>query len=269
MYDRINQSLDEADFEIIRQGLYSRTGFNVGNYKQEQVKRLLSTIMARAGASSFGEYLQMLRHDPKKVDDFKKYITINVTEFFRDRELFDTMEQAILPELLRHNRKLMSWSAGCASGEEPYSLAILLEEKMNEMVMDYRVLATDIDQKSLEHAQAGLYQERALKNVAPRLLRKYFTRVKDEYQVKPKLKSRVKFQADDLLKSAHHEAFDLVLCRNVVIYFTERSKSQLYRNLYKALKPGGVLFIGATENLLDYRDFGFQKIETYFFKKPA
>ncbi len=276
MSDRLKDDLSSVELEVIRKGLLSATGFDIGNYKPGQMLRLLSTIMARAGAETFQEYLALLKREPQRIEDFKHFITINVSEFFRDKSLFDYLDRSIFPPLLEKFKSLKIWSAGCASGEEPYSVSILLEERLRQKFFDYEILATDIDDEALEKGKIGVFPAKALKNVSPVLKESYFDVIEaprreqgqSEFKVQEKLKKRITFQKQDLLLPLETQKFHLVLCRNVVIYFTETAKNQMYSNLAQTLLPGGVLFTGATENLLNYRDFGFEKLETYFYRKP-
>ncbi len=276
MSDRLKDDLSSVELEVIRKGLLSATGFDIGNYKPGQMLRLLSTIMARAGVETFQEYLALLKKEPQRVEDFKHFITINVSEFFRDKSLFDYLDRSIFPPLLEKFKSLKIWSAGCASGEEPYSVSILLEERLRQKFFDYEILATDIDEEALEKGKIGVFPAKALKNVSPMLKESYFDVIEaprreqgqSEFKVREKLKKRIAFQKHDLLLPLETQKFHLVLCRNVVIYFTETAKNQMYSNLAQTLLPGGVLFTGATENLLNYRDFGFEKLETYFYRKP-
>lgn len=269
MSDRLKNSDDLLpQFDAIRNGLLTATGFDIGHYKPAQMMRLLTTIMGKAGAKDFPNYLHLLRLNPKLIQEFKKSITINVSEFLRDPHLFAFLDQTVVPELLKKFPKLQVWSAGCAGGEEPYSVAILMEERQKKHRFDYQILATDIDEQVLGEAKFGAYTDKALKNVPQELRGAYFDQVKENFQVKARLKSRIQFEPHNLLAPmGEGRTFHLILCRNVVIYFSEKAKSEVYKNLAAALTPGGVLFIGATENLLNYREFGLEKVETYFYRK--
>lgn len=253
--------------EKIRKLLLSITGFDIGCYNPDQMNRLLSTIMMRTGVKTLEDYVRFLRQDPRNVREFKHFITINVSEFFRDKNSFEVLRTAILPGLFRQPAVIHVWSAGCAHGEEAYSMAILFEE--NKCLLPrYRIWATDIDEEALEKAEQGIYQGGSLKNIPRPWTEKYFEGVGKNYRIDSKLKSKIKFERHDLLTPVEPEQFDLVLCRNVVIYFAAAYKTKLYENVIRALRPGGVLFIGSTETLLNYRKFGLEKIEMYFYRKP-
>jgi chemotaxis protein methyltransferase CheR len=265
----LKEGISPVELETIRRGLLSATGFDIGHYKSGQMLRLLSTIMSRAGVKDFQDYLTLLKKDPQKVEDFKHYITINVSEFFRDKTLFDYLDHVVILQLVERFKLLKIWSAGCASGEEPYSLAVLLEEKLKQKKsFDYEILASDIDAEALNRGITGIFPEKELKNVSPELKKMYFDKKQNDYRVQDKLKRKITFLNHDLLLPMESRKFHLILCRNVVIYFREAAKNQLYSNLWQSLEPGGVLFTGGTENLLNYRNFGFEKLETYFYRKP-
>ncbi|MDR5695916.1 MAG: protein-glutamate O-methyltransferase CheR [Armatimonadota bacterium] len=255
----------EEDFAQLRQFLLSRCGFDLGAYKLEQMRRRLEAAMFRLGVASYAELLRRLREDPKAVQDLIDRLTINVSEFFRNPEKFHQLETVILPRLLRRWPRLRAWSAGCSYGAEPYSLAILLREVTGRS--DHQILATDIDQAILERARRGEYTSEEVKNVPIQRLRKYFYQKDNLYVVHKEIKSMVEFRRHDLLRDPFEDGWHLILCRNVVIYFTEAAKTQLYTRFYHALADGGVLFIGATEQILNARAIGFTSPLPFFYEK--
>jgi chemotaxis protein methyltransferase CheR len=257
----------EEDFARLRHFLLSRSGFDLGAYKAEQMRRRLDAAMFRLGVRSYAELLQRLREDPKAVQDLIDRLTINVSEFFRNPEKFRQLETVILPKLLQRWPQLRAWSAGCSYGAEPYSLAILLREVTGRA--DHHILATDIDQAILERARRGEYTPEEVKNVPTQRLRRYFHAQGDLYVVREEIKSMVEFRRHDLLRDPFGEGWHLILCRNVVIYFTEEAKAQLYVRFYHALAEGGVLFIGATEQILNARAIGFTSPLPFFYEKAA
>lgn len=257
-----------SEFDLIRQTLLSATGFEIGYYKPEHIKRLLATIMAKAGAKNFHEYTRILRRNPKEVEAFKNHITIHISEFFRDKPAFDVLRDKILPMLMGSNRRLVIWSAGCSTGEEAYSLSILLEEKrIKNKAFDYSIWATDVDGEALGQAKLGLYAKSALKNVSPIQLQTCFTKTDRGLLIKPAWRLRIVFERCDLLKAVPVRKFHLILCRNVAIYFTEKFKEKVYANISKALFPGGVLFLGGSERLVQPAKFGLEKLDPGFYRK--
>lgn len=260
--------LTAADYEEFKKRIYELTGMDLSSYKQRQMQRRINSLMESLKVQTYREYFRLLQTDPARYDEFLKRITINVSEFFRNPERFVDLEQKYLPRLLVPKRPLKVWSAGCSTGCEPYTLAILLSEL--DPRRGHRVLATDVDRVVLEKARAGVYQAGELKNVTPARLAKYFTPVGDGgFRVKDEVKKLIDFRPQNLLTDRFDAGFDLILCRNVVIYFTEEAKHQLYTKFYQALAPGGILLVGGTEPILRYRDYGFEAVGPTFYQRPA
>ncbi|EGO64018.1 CheR family methyltransferase [Acetonema longum] len=257
---------DEKEWELFKQKLFAKSNINLNDYKAAQMQRRINNLMIRHGASSYSSFFQMLEKDSKMYKDFIDYLTINVTEFFRTPEKFVELEAKVLPDLLQRSSKLNVWSAGCSTGAEPYSLAMILAGLTPQT--RHRILATDLDIEMLNKAKAGVYGSNDMKNVAPAILSKYFKHTDDLYSLSDEIKSRVDFQRHNLLLDKFETGFDIILCRNVVIYFTEEAKEGLYRRFFASLKPGGVLFVGGTEAILNFREIGFQHYLPFFYKKP-
>lgn len=244
-----------------------RTGIDLNAYKERQMLRRISTLMSLRGAEDFRAYLGLLQRDPDCLREFIERLTINVSEFFRNPERFQELQERYLPQLLTGRLQLKTWSAGCAAGEEAYSLAILLAENVPGQIMP--VLATDLDREALAEAAAGRYPAGRLKNAPADLKERYFISEGDHYTVRPALKSRVRFQRHDLLRDPYDSGFDLILCRNVVIYFTEEAKEKLYSRFASALRPGGILFTGATEQIFQPQSYGLKPIAPFFYQRPG
>lgn len=242
------------------------TGIDLARYKEGQMRRRLGTLMVRHGAQSFVQYYKMLEQDAQLLQEFRDFFTINVSEFFRDPIRFQQLQTVVLPELMRHRRKLRFWSAGCSNGAEPYTLAIIMEEMAYP---DYSILATDIDEASLARAITGAaYGPRDIKNVPPELMAKCFLKHGNTYDVKPKVKAKVQFRHHDLLADPFEDNFDLISCRNVIIYFTQDAQDRLFRQLYNSLNPGGALFLGAAEVMMHPRKIGFEpRFFSFYFKQ--
>lgn len=249
--------------------ILKRTGIDLNAYKEAQMLRRISALMAGRGAADFVAYLRLLDKDPTAYREFLERITINVSEFFRNPERFQELNDRFLPELLDMacGRQLKTWSAGCAAGEEAYSLAILLMEEAPGKSLP--VLATDLDVEALKEAEAGRYPAARLKNVPLPLRERYFEQDGDFLVVRPFLRSRVRFRQHDLLRDPYEEGFDLILCRNVVIYFTEQAKELLYARFARALRPGGILFTGATEQIFQPQRYGLHSVAPFFYQRPA
>ena len=257
---------NEKDWDNFKQKLFVKSTINLNDYKPNQMQRRIGNLMTRHGATSYMAFFDMIDRNPKLYKDFIDFLTINVTEFFRTPEKFDELEKRVIPELLGKTPKLSIWSAGCSIGAEPYSIAMILSELTPNS--RHRILASDLDIEILGKAKKGVYTVNELKNMPSARLNKYFRQSDGNYHLNDEIKSRVEFQRHNLLLDRFDSGFDLILCRNVVIYFTEEAKDALYRRFFAALKPGGVLFVGGTEAILNFRDMGFQSYLPFFYRKP-
>jgi chemotaxis protein methyltransferase CheR len=219
---------------------------------------------------SYDQFYDYISKDPEKLREFLDYLTINVSEFFRNPVRWWHLKDVVIPELvdLRKSKKLRFLSAGAATGEEPYSLAMLA----NEANLDdsQPIDAWDIDVNALKKAMDGVYHQRQLVNVPEEWLPRYFEpKGKELYQIKDMLKRRVRFSVKDLIKDPFPEEwYDLILCRNVVIYFSPEAKSKLYRKFYTALRPGGYLMAGTTEHIFEYKEIGFISPGAFLYRRP-
>ena len=252
------------------------------SYKDEQMRRRLDAWLARTHVPSWDEYLVKLKTDPQEQERLRSYLTINVTEFFRDIERWQSLRYDIIPDLLataaeaatayasqdsaQPRRGLRVWSAGCSTGAEAYTLAILLDE--SAPLLKHYLLATDLDRIVLQKAQnRGPYASSEVRNLTPAQQRKYLD-TKDEYlYIKPRLASRVTFQEHNLLTQRFENSFDLIVCRNVTIYFTQEAKHGLYQRFCQALRPGGILFLGGTEMLPHPETYGLRTQSLSFYQR--
>lgn len=259
----------EQDYELFVSRIKRLTGIDLGQYKQHQMQRRLGSLLHRSGVSNYAEYYKLLERDKAALQSFVDYITINVSEFFRNPDKFDELQKRHLPELLERRRELRVWSAGCAHGAEPYSVAILLDELTP--TKSHNILATDIDATVLGKARLGVYSAADVKNVSSQRLSKYFAHDEGSstYVLKPRIRDRVTFEVHDLLRDKYPDGVDLILCRNVAIYFTETAKDLLYRRFYDSLAEGGLLFVGGTEMVFGASSIGFDSVSPFFYRKPA
>lgn len=251
-------------YPVFRKTVLDLTGIDLDCYKGTQMERRLQTIMRRAGVADLTAYARLLATAPARVKEFQDFLTINVSEWLRNPEKFEELQRTILPDLLKKSPRLKVWSAGCSNGSEPYSVAMLLDEL--DPLGKHQILATDLDEEILKFARAGVYLDKDLKAVAPARRSKYFIQEGDRLTVKPELRGRVEFQRQNLLSDPFPSDVDLILCRNVVIYFTEEAKDELYRRFHHALKPGGILFVGGTESLLRARELGYASVSPFFYR---
>ena len=259
--------MEAQEYSYIKREVLKLTGVDLNCYKSPQVQRRLKTFLLRSGHTAWTSFFRALRDDSATLNKLKDYLTINVSAFFRDSEKFEYLRESILPELLRGRPTLRLWSAGCSHGHEPYSLAILLSEATGPY-RRHQILATDIDHSALERAQAGgLYSADEVANVPPALLKRYFQAQEDGYRVVERLRRKITFRYHNLVSDPFESGFDLIVCRNVVIYFRTEVKDRLYRRFYDALRPCGVLFVGGTEFLSKASDIGFESAGISFYRR--
>ncbi|MHB8992427.1 MAG: CheR family methyltransferase [Chloroflexota bacterium] len=259
--------VDDLAYSFFQRRVQRLTGIDLGAYKSQQMRRRLGTLLARSKTATLFEYAKML-DQPERLQEFLDFFTINVSEFFRIPDKFEYLASHVLPGLLSRTRELRVWSAGCSNGSEPYSLAILLEELAP--MGRWSILATDVDRTTLARAQRGdKYAPADLRNVGERRLARFFERDENGFRVKESLKQRVKFKAHDLLKDPFESGFHVILCRHVVIYFTEEAKDALYRRFADSMVDDGVLFVGGTEIIPRAKEIGFETMAVSFYRKSG
>jgi len=247
--------LKRAQFDRISHLVGQLTGINLHSGKQELVRARLAKRLRSLGLKSFDAYMEYLDHDHPEgeVVAMIEAMTTNKTSFFRESQHFGYLRRQIVPGLT--HRKVRVWSAGCSSGEEPYSTAILLQETIQEHALwDIEILATDLSSPMLAQARKGVYGTKHLRDVPPLLISKYFTCIETRpvrrYQVVEPLRRRVHFARLNLMGEwPMRGPFDVIFCRNVMIYFDKVIQEQLVNRFWKLLKPGGHLFVGHSESL--------------------
>ncbi|QQY80657.1 CheR-type MCP methyltransferase [Keratinibaculum paraultunense] len=254
-------------YEIFKKNINNLIGINLDYYKEKQMKRRITSLMNRNGFEDFDEYFMALKSNKDMLEQFINHLTINVSEFYRNPAQWSILEKEILPELIRKNdnKPLKVWSAACSTGEEPYSLVMLLSKFYD--LKDIKVLASDIDEEAIEKAKLGIYSEKALVNLPKEFKIKYFDKVGNSFKIKDIIKNQVIFDRIDLLKDPFPINIDLITCRNVMIYFTDEAKELLYDKLYRSLSKNGVLFVGSTEQIILPERYNFKTIKTFFYTK--
>ncbi|MEE8421236.1 MAG: protein-glutamate O-methyltransferase CheR [Dehalococcoidia bacterium] len=260
--------LDDQAFSYLKRQINELLDIDIDAYKTRQMRRRLETFVDSklAGASPM-VFLRLLSSDEQMLAELRDMLTINVSEFFRDKPQFDMLEEQVLPDLLRGEARFRVWSAGCSYGHEPYSLAMMFDAA--GAARRCSILATDFDRRMLARAKAGgPYPTNEMRNVAPERREQYFEERDGSNFIKRALTARVNFQELNLLKDDFQQGFHLVLCRNVMIYFSVEVKLALIQRFWDSLRPGGVLFIGATETLLGKEAAGFDRIGGNFYLKP-
>ncbi len=249
------QPISDEDFRKLTSFIKAQYGITL-DQKRQLVTSRLSTMLTEQGYSNFSEFVsQLLRErDPQKIEQVLNRLTTNYTFFMRETEHFDFFSKVILPELVRKYQKKKSlaiWSAGCSSGEEPYNLSMYIKDYlgMQASQWDTRILATDISQKALATAKKGIYE---VPDTVPESWRKkYFKKVEgSRYAVSPEIRNNVIFQTFNLMDPIRFRTkFDVIFCRNVMIYFDQPTKDALVRRFFDATVPGGYLMISHSENL--------------------
>lgn len=254
-------------YEVFKKDIFQLTKIDLNAYKERQMKRRIDTLITKNGIHSYQEYVKLIQGDKEKFEEFVNYLTINVSEFYRNPDQWDLLEKSVLPDLFqKFGKPLKIWSAACSTGDEPYSLVMLLSKFMP--LNKIEIIATDIDKQIIEKAKAGLYVDKSLKTLPKEFIDKYFEKVNDRtYAISDSVKSRVKFQQHNLLKDTYPQNCDLIVCRNVMIYFTEEAKIEIYKNFNNALKKEGVLFVGSTEQMVQPKELGFESIHSFFYCK--
>lgn len=258
--------LETDNYEKFKRDILMLSKIDLNAYKEKQMRRRINTLITKNKIDSYDAYVELIKKDKEKFEQFINFLTINVSEFYRNPEQWKILEKEVFPKLIQtHGKSLKIWSAACSTGDEPYSLVMALSRHLP--LENIRIIATDIDKQVLDTARMGLYNEKSIAGVPDDLKRKYFTKVGNSYQISDAVKKRVEFKEHDLLKDAYPSGCHLIVCRNVVIYFTEEAKDEIYAKFYRALAPGGVLFIGSTEQIMNYRELGFLRNKSFFFEK--
>ncbi len=258
--------LETDNYEKFKRDILMLSKIDLNAYKEKQMRRRINTLITKNKIDSYDAYVELIKKDKEKFEQFINFLTINVSEFYRNPEQWKILEKEVFPKLIQtHGKSLKIWSAACSTGDEPYSLVMALSRHLP--LENIRIIATDIDKQVLDTARMGLYNEKSIAGVPDDLKRKYFTKVGNSYQISDAVKKRVEFKEHDLLKDAYPSGCHLIVCRNVVIYFTEEAKDEIYAKFYRALTPGGVLFIGSTEQIMNYRELGFLRNKSFFFEK--
>lgn len=254
------------NYEEFKKDVLAMTKIDLNAYKEAQMKRRIDSLIKKNNCDSYKKYVEALKKDKNLFDEFVNYLTINVSEFYRNPEQWVLLENKILPELFKKSPTLKIWSAACSTGDEPYSLVMLLSKflPLNRI----KIIATDIDLQVMDKARMGLYNIKSLKGLPDEFLKKYFTKINDtNYQIKDEIKKCVEFKQHNLLKDPYPDHCDLIVCRNVLIYFTEEAKDEIYKKFNAALKPEGVLFVGSTEQIISPNKINFQAIQSFFYQK--
>lgn len=269
--------LSDKDFNFICRLVYDNTGIVLGDHKRVMVYRRLMRRTRELKMASFSDYCRLLETDGEELPKFINAITTNLTSFFRELHHFDFLRDQFLPQHMQQfaaARRLRIWSAACSTGEEPYSLAITLSEAFGSQLAgwDAKILATDLDTDVLETARAGIYREDRIADLPPEIQRRWFRRGKggnaNMVRVDPSLAALITFKPLNLLNAwPVRGPFDVIMCRNVLIYFDRETQQELVARYSQLLRPGGLLILGHSESVAKgFSEFAMQG-RTIFVRK--
>lgn len=253
-------------YEDFKKDIFTLTKIDLNAYKEKQMKRRIDTLISKNNIDSYKDYVALIKKDKDKFEQFVNFLTINVSEFYRNPEQWGILDKEVFPALIqKFGKNLKVWSAACSTGDEPYSLVMALSKHIP--LKQIKILATDIDKQVLDKARMGLYNEKSIAAVPEEFKQKYFTKVGSSYKIADEIKRQVEFKEHNLLKDAYPTGCHLIVCRNVLIYFTEDAKEEIYRKFNSALVKDGVLFIGSTEQIMNYKELNYQRRQSFFFQK--
>ena len=255
-----------VDYEKLKQDINRKLGIDLTAYKDQQMRRRINQWVERYELKSYNGLVDTLDKDLEHREKFTNYLTINTSNFFRDTKVFDVIEGKVLPKISQRNRPRI-WSAGASIGAEIYSITILMNEARAASSL---LLATDLDETALEKAKAGVYLPNQIVGTPPKYLDKYFTKTsKGNYIIDESIKKQVVFKQHDLLRDAYERNFDLILCRNVFIYFTSETQKRLITSFVQSLKPSGFFIVGSAEQIMDPASYGLQRVSYCIYKKTV
>lgn len=252
--------MEEKDFFVLLDKIYLERGFDARRYRLDFVRRRIDARLRARRVASYREYARLLDVDAGEYRNLLVSLTVRLSRFFRDGETFRALRDLALAPLIRARReegnlRLRAWSAGCAGGEETYSLAILIHELLRSEVERWtvQILGTDLDEEALAQAEEGVYGERSLREIDKIRLERYFESVQSPgraYRVRPEIKALAEFRRHDLASDPFPTSLDLILCRNVLYYLVREEQERILRSFHEVLNEGGFLVIGQTEMLI-------------------
>lgn len=257
---------DETEFAELKSIIKRKIGFNCEDYKQPHLKRRLAVRLRATQSGSYKDYAKVLLKNTDEERYLKETLTVNVTELFRNPETYESVRKNVLPELIKSkggNRFIKVWSAGCSNGEEPYSIAIMLNEYLGSSARKYNIsiIGTDIDEDSLKKANMAIYQSRQLEKIGKERINRFFVKKDNDFQVIDEIKKLVKVKRHDMISEPKLSGFDIIFCRNVTIYFEQKLQEVLYMNFYNALNEGGYFVMGKTETLVGQAGQLFHRVD--------
>ncbi|MEM3064079.1 MAG: protein-glutamate O-methyltransferase CheR [Candidatus Nitrosotenuis sp.] len=244
------ETITDENLTQIEKIMLQRLGKDLRQFKRPFLNRRISARMRSVGARTGSEYAKLLEEDSDEPALLFRSFSINVTEFYRDSFVWQSISTQILPQIAKSNKAVKVWSAGCATGEEPYSLAILLKESLPTKSLKFNIIATDINKEAIQKAKEGRYAQTSLKNLGRDIISKYFLmRDNNTYEVKPEIKETVSFEHGDML-SVNVAQIHIITCRNVLIYYDKPAQELIFKKFHKTLTNDGYLVIGQDETMM-------------------
>ncbi len=275
------------DYAYLKEKILGLTGVDLNSYKEAQMKRRLDQLITKKGIDDYPAYIELLKRDRDAMEEFLNHFTINVSNFYRNPEQWEFMDKEVIPALIkRFGKNLKIWSAACSTGDEPYSLVMLLSKYLPLNMIN--IYATDIDKTILFKAQRGIYVEKSLEDLPAEFRNKYFTKLEGReleavikergnqdlktlrtaFRISDEIKSRVTFKQANLLEPRDYPRdFHMIVCRNVLIYFTEEAKDSVFRRFHDSLSREGILFIGSTEQITNYKEINYIRKNSFFYER--
>lgn len=247
MDSNIIHDLDPVIYEVKK-----KTGIAIQGFKPAFLERRIRYRMRSLGILNYEEYVKMLSSNHDEAKSLYSTFSINVTRFFRDPYVWDRVEQDIIPNFLTKTRSspIHAWSCGSASGEEPHSISILLNDSLKDSRIGYRVHATDISPNAIAHAKKGIYRNENIVNVTPKRREMYFEKTPEEqFKIDPKISNQIKYEQIDMMKTSG-KLFDIIFCRNVLIYYDKKSHEIIFKKFADVLKKDGILVLGQDESMM-------------------
>ncbi len=256
-----------TDYEGFKEKILKLTGIDLSSYKERQMKRRIESLIRRNNFDDYDLYYKALTQDTKVYDEFINYLTINVSEFYRNPAQWEMLEKEIMPNIMKVNKRPKIWSAACSTGEEPYSLAMMMSRFVD--LSSLKILATDIDEGAVSKAKTGRYAPKSLENLPKDFISNYFLKEGDSYKISDKIKNCIEFKHHNLLNDKYPDNCDLIVCRNVMIYFTEEAKTVMYQKFRESLNSNGVLFVGSTEQIILPQRYKLEPVKTFFYRRSG
>lgn len=256
------------DYEMFKKEVEKLSGINLSFYKEKQMKRRIEALIKKNNYPSFDQYIVAIKENKQLYNEFINYLTINVSEFYRNPDQWEILLKDVFPVLLQKSQELKIWSSACSTGDEPYTLAMVLNRLVP--LKNIKIIATDIDDEAIRKAKAGKYIAKSLESLPEDFKTKHFIQNSDStYSVSEEIKNCVEFRKMNLLKDSYPKEMDLIVCRNVLIYFTDEAKDMIYQKFSDSLRKGGMLFVGSTEQIIVPKKYSLKTFKTFYYEKEV